>query len=144
MRPSLATPLTRSVPQPGWAAHSPFPSGLLLPPRHGAERFLLVWLGLTIFAGAIVIFDIAYNAMTVSSIGLFLLLGLRMDRANLPLIFFLAVYNIGGLIALQPHLDFDESREFMIGTCYVAVTAVFYCMILNENAIARLEAIKAD
>ncbi|CAN1517958.1 RfaL Lipid A core - O-antigen ligase and related enzymes [Rhabdaerophilaceae bacterium] len=142
MHPARALPSVRQTSSPGWLAYSPFPSRLFLPPRHGVETYLLIWLGITIFAGAIVIFDIAYNMMTVSSIGLFLLFGLRMDRANVPLLFFLILYNIAGLMALQPHLDFAESRDFMIGTCYVAVTAVFYCLVLNENAIARLEAIK--
>lgn len=123
-------------------AHSPFPSRLFMPPRHGMEALLLIWLALTVFAGAFVVVDIAYNVMTVSALGLFVLFGLRLDRANIPLILFLAVYNIGGLIALQPHLSDDESRAFMLGTCYVAVTAAFFAMILNENAISRLEALK--
>lgn len=122
--------------------HSPFPSRLLMPPRHGAEVLLLIWLALTVFTGAFVVVDIAYNVMTMSALGLFVLFGLRLDRANIPLILFLAVYNIGGLIALQPHLSDDESRAFMLGTCYVAVTAAFFAMILNENAIARMEALK--
>lgn len=129
-------------PRPGWMQHSPFPSRLLMPPRHGMEVLLLIWLALTVFAGAFVVVDIAYNIMTVSALGLFVLFGLRLDRANIPLILFLAVYNIGGLIALQPYLSDDESRAFMLGTCYVAVTAAFFAMILNENAVARLEALK--
>lgn len=106
------------------------------------EALLLIWLALTVFAGAFVVVDIAYNVMTVSALGLFVLFGLRLDRANVPLILFLAIYNIGGLMALQPYLSDDESRAFMLGTCYVAVTAAFFMMILNENAIARLEALK--
>jgi O-antigen ligase len=129
-------------PRAGWMAHSPFPSRLLMPPQHGMEALLLIWLALTVFAGAFVVVDIAYNVMTVSALGLFVLFGLRLDRANVPLILFLSVYNIGGLIALQPYLSDDESRAFMLGTCYVAVTAAFFAMILNENAIARLEALK--
>lgn len=141
MRAPYLHPASR-LPRPGWMAHSPFPSRLLTPPRHGAEVLLLIWLALTVFAGAFVIVDIAYNVMTVSALGLFVLFGLRLDRANIPLILFLAIYNIGGLMALQPYLSDEESRAFMLGTCYVAVTAVFFAMVLNENAIARLEALK--
>jgi O-antigen ligase len=137
MNPILVSPVA-----PKWARLSPFPSRLLLAPRHGVEPLLLFWLGLTIFAGAFVLVDIAYNVMTVSAIGLFLLFGLRIDRANIPLILFLVVFNIGGLMALQPYLNFEESRDFMVGTCYVGITAIFYCLILNENAVTRLEAIK--
>lgn len=120
----------------------PFPSRLTLPPRHGLETLLLLWLGLTVFSSALVLVDVIYNVMAVGAVGLFTLLGLRLDRANVPLILFLALFNIAGLIALQPYLDFDDSRDFMLGTCFVAVTAVFFALALNENAIRRLEAIK--
>ncbi len=129
------------VPRPAWARYAPFPSGLLVPP-HAGEPLLLVMLALMVFTGAFVVFDIAYNVTSLAAIGLFTLLGLRIDRQNMPLILFLIVFNIGGLIALQPHLDFADSREFMIGTCFVATTAVFFCLTMNQNALPRLEAIK--
>lgn len=125
----------------GWMAHSPFPSGLLMP-AHRGEPLLLLVLGFMVFTGAFVIFDIAYSASSLLAIGVFTLLGLRFDRRNAPLVLFLVVFNIGGLTALQPHLGFADSREFLIGTCFVAVTAVFFCLTLNQNAIQRLEAIK--
>ena len=43
------------------------------------EALLLIWLALTVFAGAFVVVDIAYNVMTVSALGLFVLFGLRLD-----------------------------------------------------------------
>ncbi|HRE20592.1 MAG TPA: O-antigen ligase family protein [Rhabdaerophilum sp.] len=129
------------IPRPAWARYAPFPSGLLIPP-HSGEPLLLFVLALMVFTGAFVVFDIAYNVTSLAAIGLFTLLGLRIDRQNMPLILFLIVFNIGGLIALQPHLDFADSREFMIGTCFVATTAVFFCLTMNQNALPRLEAIK--
>ncbi|MCU0820464.1 MAG: hypothetical protein MUF11_14395, partial [Beijerinckiaceae bacterium] len=67
----------------------PFPSLLTTPPRHGVEWLLLLWLTLTVFSSALVLVDVIYNAMAVSAVGLFFLLGLRLDRANVPLILFL-------------------------------------------------------
>jgi O-antigen ligase len=131
-----------AVPRPVWAKLSPFPSGLLLPPAHGAEKLLLTLLFLTVLSSAIVAVDIIYNVLSVLSAALFMLLGIRMDRGNLPFILLLIVYNIGGLLSLQFHLADEEARSFMIGTAFVGVTGVFYAMVLNENAIARLEAIK--
>lgn len=113
-----------------------------MPPAHGAESVQLAVLGLMVFSGAFVVVDIAYNVMSLLAIGLFVLLGLRVDRANMPLILFLFVFNIGGLLALQPHLDFQDSREFILGTCFVATTAIFFALTLNQNAIQRLDAIK--
>lgn len=127
--------------RPVWARVSPFPSGLLVAP-HPGEPALLVALGLMVFAGAFVVFDIAYNVLSLAAIGLFVLLGLRVDRANMPLILFLIVFNLAGLVALQPHLNNAESRDFIIGTCFVATTAIFFALTLNQNALFRLEAMK--
>lgn len=113
-----------------------------MPPTHGAENLQLAVLGLMVFAGAFVVVDIAYNVMSLAAIGLFALLGMRIDRANMPLVLFLFVFNIAGLMALQPHLDFADSRDFMVGTCFVATTAVFFAFTLNQNALQRLDAIK--
>ena len=126
---------------PDWARASPFPSRLLVAP-HGGEPLQRFALWLMVFTGAFVVVDVAYNAASLAAFGLFALMGLRVDRANMPLIFFLVVFNIGGLIALQPYLEVSESREFMLGTCFVGTTAVFFAMVLNENALARLEAMK--
>ncbi len=111
-------------------------------PPHSGEPLLLLMLAMMVFTGAFVIFDIAYNVTSIATIGLFALMGLRFDRRNAPLLLFLIVFNMAGILALQPHLDFAESREFIIGTCFVATTAVLFCLALNQNAIQRLEAIK--
>jgi len=120
---------------------SPFPSRLLVPP-HAGENLQLTLLGLMVFSGAFVVVDVAYNAMSLIALGLFLLMGLRLDWRNVPLILFLVVFNLAGLVALQPYLDVVEAREFMIGTCFVGTTAIFFCLCLNENALARLDALK--
>jgi O-antigen ligase len=130
------------MPRPAWMRVSPFPSALVIPPRHGLEPLQLAALWLMVFTGAFPLVDILYSIASLAALGLFALLGLRLDRANLPLIFLLVVFNLGGLIALQPYLDVPESREFMVGTCFVAITAIFFCMSLNENALQRLEAMK--
>lgn len=124
------------------AIGAPFRSGLTMPPAHGFEPFQLGLLWLTVFSGAFVLVDVAYSALAMLSLGVFALLGLRADRANIPLILFLVIFNLGAWLAWQPHLGFQESREFVIGTAFVAVTAIFYALCLNENGLARLEAIK--
>lgn len=132
----------RPVSRPAWAQVSPFPSALLTPPAHGAETTLLCLLFLTVASSAIVQFDILYSALAVLSSALFLLLGLRLDRANLPFIGLLMVYNIGGYIALQPYLNEAETATFLVGTSFVAVTGAFFMAAMNENALARFEAIR--
>lgn len=124
------------------ARRAPFASALTYPPRHGAEPLLVALLWLMVFSGAFVLIDVAYNIASLAAIGMFTLFGLRVDRANMPLILFLVIFNLAGLVALQPYLEVDESREFMLGTCFVATTAIFFAFALNENALARLAAIK--
>lgn len=128
--------------RPSWARVSPFPSRLLVPPAHGAEMLQLIALFLMVTSGAFVLIDVAYNALSIATIGLFTLFGLRIDRANIPLILFLVVFNLAGWIALQPFLNVQISTEFMIGTSFVAVTAIFFCLSINENALSRLDAMK--
>lgn len=96
-----------------------------------------------VFSSAFVLVDIAYNALSIITIFVFCLLGLRLDRGNMPLIVLLLVFNLAGLASFQPHLDFKESREFVVGTIFVAVTAVFFAAMLNENALRRLEILKS-
>lgn len=138
--PSL--PPRPPVPRPAWAQVSPFPSALLTPPAHGAEPVLLGLIFLTVASSAIVQFDILYSALAVLSSALFLLLGLRVDGANLPYIGLLALYNIGGFLTLQPYLNEAETATFLVGTSFVAITGAFYMMMLNENALARFEALR--
>ena len=130
-----------TIPKPAWAEVSPFPSGLLVPP-HSAETTQLIILCLMVFSGAFVVIDVAYNAMSLLAIGVFALLGLRLDRRNIPLILFLVIFNLAGLAALQPYLAVDEAREFMLGTCFVGTTAIFFALSINQNALQRLTAIK--
>ena len=130
------------IPRPAWARVSPFPSRLLIQPAHGAENFQLLVLALTVFSGALVLIDITYSTMSLLAIGVFTVFGLRVDRANLAPILMLVMFNLVGLIALQPFLHSKEAVEYAVGTCFVAVTAIFFALSLNENALARLSAIK--
>lgn len=106
--------------------------------RDVVDKIRLTILWLAIYTSSIVLLDVFYNIFILASIGIFALTGLRLDRANMPFIFFLVVYNLGALIAFQPYTDFDWSREFVIGTGFVATTAIFFCLLLNEDALARL------
>ncbi len=99
-------------------------------------RLTLLWLA--IYSSSVVLLDIFYNVFILAALGAFLLTGLKIDRLNMPFIFFLVIYNLGALIAFQPYIDFEWSREFVIGTNFVAVTAIFFCLMLNEDALTRL------
>jgi len=118
-------------------------SGVAIPRARGAaEGTLLVLLFLTVYFSSIVTVDIFYSVFFVILLGYGVVRGLKLERTNMLLIFFLVVYNLGGLISYQLFIDFEWSREFVIGTAFVATTAIFYCLLMNENTLARLQVMR--
>lgn len=99
-------------------------------------RLSLLWLA--IYSSSIVLLDVFYNIFILLTLGAFVVTGLKIDRLNMPFFFFLVIYNLGALIALQPYTDFEWSREFVIGTAFVGTTGIFFCLMLNEDALTRL------
>lgn len=104
-------------------------------------RLAVLWLA--IYTSSIVLLDIFYNVFIMAALGLFALTGLKIDRTNLVFFLFLAVYNLGGLMAYQPYINFEWSREFVIGTGFVATTGVFFCLLMNEDTNRRLDVCKS-
>jgi hypothetical protein len=109
----------------------------------GVDALRLAVLWLAIYTSSIVLLDVFYNIFIMLALALFVLSGLRIDRTNLVFFLFLAIYNLGGLIALQPYTDFPWSREFVIGTAFVATTGVFFCLLMNEDTNRRLDICKS-
>ena len=104
-------------------------------------RLIVLWLA--IYFSSIVLLDVLYNIFIMLALGLFAITGLKIDRTNLVFFLFLTLYNLGALMAFQPYTDFQWSREFVIGTAFVAITAVFFCMMVNEDANRRLDVCKS-
>lgn len=104
-------------------------------------RLIVLWLA--IYFSSIVLLDVLYNVFIMLALGLFAITGLKVDRTNIVFFLFLAIYNLGGLTAFQPYTEFQWSREFVIGTAFVAVTGVFFCMMVNEEANRRLDVCKS-
>jgi hypothetical protein len=58
--------------------------------------------------------------------------GLRFDKATAPLILTLAVWNVGGLLALVPFVDERESVMFIVITVYISLTAIFFSAVVAD------------
>src|SRR5260370_38668142 len=56
--------------------------------------------------------------------------GLTFDRAIIPMIVTLAMFNAGGLLALVPWVNEHESVMFVAISVYIAVTAVFFAALI--------------
>ncbi len=68
---------------------------------------------------------------------------LAFDRAMIPLIVGLPVFNAGGLLALPPFVDARESVTFTAISLYMALTAVFFAALVAKAPFERLRTIRS-
>ena len=64
--------------------------------------------------------------------------GFRMDRAILPLVFLLLLWNIGGLASLTLALHDSDAITFMATSFFLAFTAILFACLLIEDTERRL------
>jgi hypothetical protein len=69
--------------------------------------------------------------------------GLRFDKAMAPLILTLAVWNVGGLLALTPYVDQRDSVTFIAITIYISATAVFFAAVVADAPSDRMAVIRS-
>ena len=69
--------------------------------------------------------------------------GLRFDRAVIPMIVTLAMFNAGGLLALVPWVEERESVTFVAISIYVAITAIFFAALIAKNPGERMRTIRS-
>jgi O-antigen ligase len=108
----------------------------------GQVQLGLLWL--TMFGSCIVFvepspYEVLFALTAISFLGK----GLRFPPLVLPLLFLLLLYNIGGLTALIPFLDEPVSIWFVVISIYLAITSIFYCALMQEDALRRLAVIRS-
>lgn len=97
------------------------------------------------FASAFVVFiepaptDLLFVAAFLCFIGG----GLRVSLAVLPLLLFLILYNLGGLIGLTGVYTDKDARMFMITSVYMAGAAIFLAFYVTEDPARRMELIRS-
>lgn len=102
-------------------------------PVHAA----LLWL--TAASGAVVFIEPSpYEVSTLLTMIVFIATGLRLSPALLPLAGLLAAINIGFAIASVPFFDKHENVMWLLTSCYMSVTAVFFAAALGVNTQERL------
>jgi hypothetical protein len=69
--------------------------------------------------------------------------GLQFDRAMIPMIVTLALFNAGGLLALVPWVQERESVTFVAISVYMAVTAVFFAALVAKNPRDRIQTLRS-
>jgi hypothetical protein len=118
-----------------------FPSSVTSAPRVLALQRVLVWLVGT--SGAIVFVEPSpYELMTLAAAVIFFATGLRLRLAFMPLLLLLFLINIGYSIGAIPFMDKPEVANWIATSWYMAVTVMFFAMVISEDTAARLDMLR--
>src|SRR6202051_2809882 len=117
-----------------------------LPPMTAAPGVLglqraLVWL--VGASGAIVFIEPSpYELVTLGAAVIFMATGLRLRLAFMPLLLLLFLINIGYSIGAIPFMDKPEVVHWIATSWYMAVTVMFFAMVIAEDTAARLDMLR--
>ncbi len=110
-------------------------------PRLLAVQRVLVWL--VAASGAIVFIEPSpYEVMTLGAAVIFCATGLRMRLVLVPLFLLLILINIGYSIGAIPVYDKPEVVNWIATSWYMAVTVMFFAMVMSEDTAARLDMLR--
>ena len=101
----------------------------------------LVWL--VGASGAIVFIEPSpYEVLTLGAAIIFCATGLRLRLVFMPLLLLLFLVNIGYSIGAVPFLDKPEVVNWIATSWYMAVTVMFFAMVIAEDTAARLDMLR--
>src|SRR5471032_2540042 len=101
----------------------------------------LVWL--VGASGAIVFIEPSpYELVTLAATIVFFATGLRLRLVFMPLLLLLFLVNIGYTISAVPFMDKPEVANWIATSWYMAVTVIFFAMVVSEDTVARLDMLR--
>src|ERR1700736_6794975 len=101
----------------------------------------LVWL--VGASGALVFIEPSpYELVTLTASLIFFATGLRMRLVFMPLLLLLVLLNVGYTIGAIPFFDKSEVANWIATSWYMAVTVIFFAMVLSEDTTARLDMLR--
>jgi O-Antigen ligase len=101
----------------------------------------LVWL--VGASGAIVFIEPSpYELVTLAATVIFFATGLRLRLVFMPLLLLLFLVNLGYTIGAVPFMDQPEVANWIATSWYMAVTVIFFAMVLSEDTAARLDMLR--
>jgi hypothetical protein len=117
------------------------PSTMTAAPGVLALQRALVWL---VGASSAIVFiePSPYEVMTLLATVLFLATGLRLRLVFMPLLLLLVLVNIGYSIGAIPFLDKPEVSNWIATSWYMAITVIFFAMVVSEDTAARLDMLR--
>src|SRR5260370_10026017 len=118
-----------------------FPSSVTAAPRVVALQRALVWL--VGASGAMVFIEPSpYELVTVAASVIFFATGLRLRLVFMPLLLLLFLVNIGYTISATSLMDKPEVANWIATSWYMAVTVIFFAMVVSEDTAARLDMLR--
>ena len=101
----------------------------------------LVWL--VGASGAIVFIEPSpYELVTLAAAVIFFATGLRLRLVFMPLLLLLFLLNVGYSIGAVPFIDKPEVANWIATSWYMAVTVMFFAMVVAEDTEARLDMLR--
>jgi len=118
-----------------------FPSSVTAAPGVAALQRALVWLAGA--SGAIVFIEPSpYEVVTLAATVIFIATGLRLRLVFIPLLLLLFLVNVGYSIGAVPFMDKPEVVNWIATSWYMAVTVIFFAMVISEDTEARLDMLR--
>jgi hypothetical protein len=118
-----------------------FSTSVTAAPRLVMLQRALVWL--VGASGAIVFFEPSpYELATFVAAVIFFATGLRLRLVFMPLLLLLFLVNIGYTISAVPFLDKSEVANWIATSWYMAITVIFFAMVVSEDTAARLDMLR--
>src|SRR5579863_4181904 len=110
-------------------------------PRLLVLQRLLVWL---VGASSAIVFiePSPYEIVTLAAAPFFAVTNLRMRIIFAPLFFLLFFINLGYSIGAIPFFDKPEVASWIATSWYMAVTVMFFALILSQDTMARLNMLR--
>jgi hypothetical protein len=110
-------------------------------PRVVALQRALLWL---VGASAAIVFiePSPYELVTLAATVIFFATGLRLRPVFIPLMLLLFLVNIGYSISAASLMDKSEVASWIATSWYLAVTVIFFAMVVSEDTAARLDMLR--
>lgn len=125
------------APQSQWRT-PPFPAQAGLSLEN--TRLALLWLAGA--SGAFVFMEPSpYEIASLLTIAVFAATGLALNARLLPLLFLLIAINLGYSVSATQVFDQERTLMWVLVSCYLGATALFYSAMLGRNAEQRLSAL---
>src|SRR4030081_690890 len=83
-----------------------------------------------------------YELLTLAASVIFFAPGLRLRLVFMPLLLLLFLVNLGYSISAIPLMDKPEVANWIATSWYMAVTVIFFAMVVSEDTTARLDMLR--